>query len=76
MNGLQLPILPERLQLFQDQFCISLKDVTMRDGEPRTATSTFTHTAPELLSDRTSRSSSLVLYVHGDRKDVTVHHPA
>ena len=30
------------------------------------------HTAPELLSDRTSRSSSLLLYVHRDRKDVTI----
>ena len=38
---------------------------TIRDGEPRTATSIFT----ELLSSECLSSSSMLLYVPGDRRD-------
>ena len=36
-----------------------------RDGEPKTATSTFTH----LLSSECLSSSSMLLYVHRDLRD-------
>ena len=38
---------------------------TVRDGEPRTATSTFT----QLLSSEPTHSSPMLLYVHRDHKD-------
>ena len=38
---------------------------TIRDGEPRTATSTFT----QLLNSLAGNSSSVLLYIHRDRKD-------
>ena len=39
---------------------------TIKDGEPRTSASTF---AQLLSSDKFHRSSSMLLYVHRDRKD-------
>ena len=42
-----------------------LRCINIRDGEPRTATSTFS----QLLSSECLSSSSVLLYVHRDRKD-------
>ena len=52
---------------FQVQRCFTATETirTVRDGEPRTATSTFT----QLLSSEGLSSSSMLLYVHRDRKD-------
>ena len=53
--------------LVQVQYCFKPTDTIrpIRDEEPRTATSTFT----QVLSSECLSSSSVLLYVHRDRKD-------